>query len=202
MMKYCKKLETDKVIFAPAERSEIRRYMDWLNDFEVGFFMGLQGNLYTEEEASNRIEELIYDGFLFVIIDKETKNPIGLCGLRDIDWSNKTAEIYINIGNKSFWNKGFGVEALKLLLNYAFYIQNLNNIIFKVVEENRRGVHVAEKLGFSLIGKRRQVIQIAGKNLDGCYYEMLAEEFKFNYIQGLVDKYLSADKNLNKISLL
>ncbi len=201
-MNYVKKLEGEKVIFAPVEKSEARKYMAWYNDFEIGFFLGTQEKLLTEEDEIDALERLSKAGYLFVVLDKETKTPIGNCGIYQIDWVNRTAEIGINIGNKSYWNKGFGTEATVLLLAFAFHILNLNNVMLRVLECNPRAIHIYEKLGFTPIGKRREVVTVANEKFDMLYYDMLASDFNSDIIKDLVKKYKSADKNLNKISLM
>ncbi len=201
-MNYVKKLEGEKVIFAPVEKSEARKYMAWYNDFEIGFFLGTQEKLITEDDEIEAIERLSKAGYLFVVLDKETKTPIGNCGIHQIDWVNRTAEIGVNIGNKSYWNKGFGTETTVLLLAFAFHILNLNNVMLRVLECNPRAIHIYEKLGFTQIGRRRQVVTVANENFDMLYYDMLSSDFDSDIIRDLINKYKSADKNLNKISLM
>ena len=201
-MNYVKKLEGDKVIFAPIEKSEARKYMAWYNDFEIGFFTGTQDKLLTEDDEIASLEKLSKEGYLFTILDKDTKTPIGNCGIHQINWVNRTAEIGINIGNKSYWNKGFGTESTTLLLAFAFHVLNLNNVMLRVLECNPRAIHIYEKLGFKLIGRRRGVVKVANENIDMLYYDMLNSEFESNIIRDLITKYKSADKDLNKITLM
>ena len=73
-MNYVKKLEGDKVIFSPTELSEARKYMAWYNDFEIGFFTGTQDSLLTEEDEIASLKKLSKEGYLFTILDKDTKN--------------------------------------------------------------------------------------------------------------------------------
>lgn len=201
-MKYIKKLEGEKVIFAPVEASEIRKYMPWYNDFEIGFFLGTQDRVVTEEEQKADLEKLAKDGYVFTILDKTTKNPIGNCGIHALDWINRTAEIWINIGNKSYWNKGYGTESTSLLLSFAFHVLNLNNVMIRVLECNPRAVHIYEEAGFTLIGRRREVVTVASEKYDMLYFDMLNSDFEGTFITDLVKQYTNVDRNLNKISLL
>lgn len=201
-MNYVKKLEGEKVIFSPIERSEARKYMAWYNDFEIGFFTGTQDMLLTEEDELASLDKLSKEGYLFAILDKDTKTPIGNCSIYQINWVNRTAEIGINIGNKSYWNKGFGTESTVLLTAFAFHILNLNNVMLRVLECNPRAIHIYEKLGFKQIGRRREVVTVANENFDMLYYDMLNSDFKSNIIKDLITKYKSADKDLNKITLM
>lgn len=201
-MNYVKKLEGEKVIFAPVEISEVRKYMPWYNDFEIGFFLGTQDRIVTEEEQVADLEKLARDGYVFTILDKDTKTPIGNCGIHAIDWINRTAEVWMNLGNKSYWNKGFGTESSVLLLAFAFHILNLNNVMIRVLACNPRATHIYEKVGFKLIGRRREVVTVAFEKYDMLYYDMISTEFNSPIITDLIEKYKNVDKDLNKISLM
>jgi len=201
-MNYVKKLEGEKVIFSPIEMSEARKYMVWYNDFEIGFFTGTQDKIITEEDEIAVLKEFSKKGYLFTILDKDTKTPIGNCGIHHINWVNRTAEIGMNIGNKSYWNKGFGTEATILLTAFAFHILNLHNVMLRVLDCNPRAIHIYEKIGFKEIGRRREVVTVANEKFDMIYYDMLNSDFNSSIIKDLVSKYKNADKNLNKISLM
>jgi RimJ/RimL family protein N-acetyltransferase len=176
--------------------------MAWYNDFEIGFFTGTQDMLLTEEDEIAYLEKHSKAGYLFTILDKDTKTPIGNCGIYHINWINRTAEIGINIGNKSYWNKGFGTESTILLVAFAFHILNLTNVMLRVLECNPRAIHIYEKIGFKQIGRRRNVVTVANENFDMLYYDILNSDFNSDIIRDLVTKYKSADKDLNKISLM
>jgi RimJ/RimL family protein N-acetyltransferase len=64
----------------------------------------------------------------YSIIDLETNELIWNCGFSEVDNLNQTGEVGIFIVNKSFWDKGYGTEALTLLLDYGFKALNLHNI--------------------------------------------------------------------------
>jgi RimJ/RimL family protein N-acetyltransferase len=76
----------------------------------------------------------------------------------EIDHLNQTAEVGIFIGNKNYWDKGYGTEALILLLDYGFKALNLHNILLKVYAYNTRAIETYEKVGFKQIGIRREAL--------------------------------------------
>lgn len=199
-MSYVKKLEGQKVIFTPVDYSDVKKYTPWYNDFEVGFFLGTQDRIVTEEDQVTYLEKLSQNGYLFTILDKDTKTPIGHCGIHSIDWVNRTGEVWMNIGNKGYWNKGFGTESTTLLLAFAFHVLNLNNVMIKVLGCNPRATHIFEKVGFKLIGKRREAVTVAFEKHDMLYYDIVSSDFASPIITDLINKYKSADKDLNKIS--
>ena len=91
-------------------------------------------------------------------MDAATDALIGSCGLMDVDQCNRSAEIGIVIGDKTYWGKGYGTEAMRLLLDYAFRYLNLHNVMLRVYSYNPRGVACYEKVGFKAIGRRRGAI--------------------------------------------
>jgi RimJ/RimL family protein N-acetyltransferase len=57
-----------------------------------------------------------------------------------LDNLNQTAEAAIIIGNKNYWNKGYGSEALSLLMDYGFKALNIHNIMLSVYSFNKRAM--------------------------------------------------------------
>jgi len=89
----------------------------------------------------------------------------------------------IAIGEKAYWNKGYGQDATKLLLDYGFNLLNLNNIMLGVFSFNERAVNCYRKVGFKEIGRRRQARIIGGKKFDVILMDILAEEFESVYVK-------------------
>lgn len=83
----------------------------------------------------------------FAIMHKN--EHIGTVGLKDIDNISKTAECFIDIGEKSFRYRGFGPKALSLLFNFAFNDLVLDFIKLDVLEFNVVAIKAYVKLGFT-----------------------------------------------------
>ena len=73
---------------------------------------------------------------------------IGHCGLQNINGVNRTCELGIEIGNKEYWGKGYGREAIRLLLTYAFEHRNLNRVSLQTHSENERAIRCYRACGF------------------------------------------------------
>lgn len=95
----------------------------------------------------------------------------------DLDQVNRTAEVGIFIGNKEYWNKGYGEEALRLLLDYAFRFLNLRSIMLTVYAFNKCAYNCYKKVGFKEIGVRRKALLRNMKEHDIIYMDILDEEF-------------------------
>lgn len=116
--------------------------------------------------------------YFFAIALKETNQLIGTCGLFALSRINRKAELMIVIYNKEYWGKGFGTEAIQLLLNYGFKQLNLNRILLFSHDDNTRAQHIYEKIGFKPGGKRRQASYFEGAYHDLLLYDLLASEFQ------------------------
>ena len=182
-MKYFKKLVGEKVYLAPMMMENLEKYTEWMNDFETTDYIGRSASVTSLEGERNWLERNIDNDGMFCIIEKESDKLIGNMGLKDINHLHRTATLGIFIGDKESRNKGYGTEAIKLLLDYGFNYLNLNNIKLDVFEFNQRAQACYEKCGFKEYGRRRKCYFINGKYYDIIEMEILAEEFEGNYIK-------------------
>ena len=83
--------------------------------------------------------------------------------------------------------KGYGSEAITLLLDYAFNALNLNNIMLTVKALNERAIACYRKCGFREFGGRREDNFIAGRRYDTVYMDILSKDFaQPSFIEGLI----------------
>ena len=102
---------------------------------------------------------------------------VGDVGLMNLDQRIRSAEIGIFIGDKSCWDKGYGTEALQMILDFGFGSVNLNRIYLRVFETNPRGIHCYEKVGFQHEGRMRQAYYLDGKYIDVLLMSILKSEW-------------------------
>ena len=103
---------------------------------------------------------------------------IGNSGFFNIDWRNRGAELGIVIGDKAYWNKGYGTEVMRLLLHHGFTTLNLHRIFLRVFEGNPRAIRAYEKAGFVHEGRMRQAEFRDGKYLDVLLMSVLRPEWQ------------------------
>ena len=77
---------------------------------------------------------------------------IGNCSYYDINDTKGEAELGIMIGNRDYWDKGYGTDAISTLVNYIFQQTNLNRIYLKTLDSNTRAQKCFEKCGFTRCG--------------------------------------------------
>jgi RimJ/RimL family protein N-acetyltransferase len=147
-----KKMVGNKCYLSPMNTNDAEKFAEWLNDLEITVNLTLYNSVINTENEKTFLENLSKD-HNYSIIDKETNELLGNCGFVDIDHLNQMAEVGIFIGNKNYWNKGYGTEALTLLLDYGFKALNLHSILIKVYSFNLRGFN-SPPLGRLKLGVR------------------------------------------------
>jgi RimJ/RimL family protein N-acetyltransferase len=121
------------------------------------------------------------DMYWFAIRTLEDDRLLGDITLSVINWGSREAFTGISIGAREFWGKGYGTDAMQVLLRYGFLELNLWRISLNVFEFNQRAMRSYEKAGFRPEGCLRQAIQREGRRWDIMYLGILREEWMENY---------------------
>ncbi|WP_058487048.1 GNAT family N-acetyltransferase [Defluviitalea phaphyphila] len=185
---YYKKMIGNKCYLSPINIEDYKEYTKWANDMEVSLGLSFPARVTTEEAEKEMLEQLIKREYTFSIIDKESDNLIGNIGFSKIDKIHQVGQIGIFIGNKDYWGKGYGKEAVNLILDFGFSILNLHNIYLRVFEFNKSAIKCYKRVGFKEVGRIREAKKIAGKRYDEIYMDILANEYESVYIKDLVEK--------------
>jgi RimJ/RimL family protein N-acetyltransferase len=155
---YIKKLIGKKCYLSPIDINDAEKYAIWLNDQEIADFLTLSTAVIPVDGEREILQKMSND-HNYAIVDLKTNTLLGNVGLIDINHIHSSAEIGIFIGDKSYWNKGYGKEALSLLIDYAYKKLNLHNILLRTYDFNLRAIACYENIGFKRIGEIRQGIQ-------------------------------------------
>jgi diamine N-acetyltransferase len=116
-------------------------------------------NISQQEEAERLLHKLsLPNDVRFAICLKDTNQYIG--NVKLIDGDNHKGTFYIFIGEKQFWGKGIGLEASKLILQYAFIDMKLNSVYLFVHENNLAAISISNKLGFVTVSKENKQIKM------------------------------------------
>jgi RimJ/RimL family protein N-acetyltransferase len=170
----------DLVALGPVTEAISEAFHRWNNDFAVIVMNGSVPHPQTVEFWRSEFERFTRDDktkYDFAIYEHATMRLIGFITLRDIDYWRRTAEIGIMIGEQDCWGKGYGTETLYLVLDYAFSVLGLHNVMLSTAGYNERALRTYRRVGFREIGRRREVYSIGNKFYDTVFMDCLSTEF-------------------------
>jgi RimJ/RimL family protein N-acetyltransferase len=175
----------DQIRLRAIEKEDLPSFVKWLNDPEVrqGLSLIMPLSLAEEEDwFAGVLKQSPFERPLAIEIQPDPKKEywvfVGNCGFINIDWQNRLAEIGIHIGEKEYWNQGYGRKAMRLMLKHGFENLNLHRLWLQVFENNQRAIRSYEKAGFTLEGKFREAKYLEGKYLDVMIMSMLHSEWQ------------------------
>ena len=182
-MKYFKKLEGQRIYLSPMNLEDAEKYVCWMSDRSITDNLGNTIIVTTLEGEKEWIASSGKKGDVnFAIVKKENDELIGNCSLMKIDRINRKCTLGIFIGDKENRNKGYGVDALRLLLKYSFDFQNMHSVDLKVFSFNENAIKCYEKVGFKKCGVRHEVYFLEGTYYDEINMEILESDYRKKYI--------------------
>jgi len=176
-MKYFKKIIGERIYLSPINTEDVEIYTKWLNDIDVCESLGSYALQLTLDAEKKWLEEFSSKNHNYAIVLHDGDKMIGNIGFIDIDNISRIGTVGLFIGDKDYHNHGYGTEALKLILGYAFKTLNLHNVMLFVHSNNERGIACYEKVGFKEMGRRREAKFINGEYVDVVFMDILASEF-------------------------
>jgi RimJ/RimL family protein N-acetyltransferase len=131
----------------------------------------LKGRLEKDLESESATD------FSFTLRTLADDKLIGDIGLEVINWSNRDAFVGLGIGDRQLWSKGYGTDAMSIMLRYAFTELNLRRVSLSVFEYNPRAIRSYEKAGFRHEGRLRQFLSREGRRWDMLFMGILRAEW-------------------------
>ena len=173
-------IEGEKIYLRGLEKTDLKGNMfQWTNDSEVTHYMFAGTMPNSMEQVEEEYEQLAKSArdVVLAIIDKKSDTHIGNAGIYQINYISRTGEFRIIIGEKEFWNKGYGTEATKLTVTYGFDKLNLNRVYLGVNAEHVGAIKSYENAGFVKEGTMREYIYRNGRYYDAIRMSILREEY-------------------------
>lgn len=161
-------LSSERTYLRPVEKEDLSLLYQWAND---AVLRGLIGEVTPTSLGS--LEEFLEKAradnsrIWLVIVAKETNRVIGETGLLRMFPAWRTTDMSLIIGDEDARGKGYGAEAIRLMLSYAFGYLNFHRVAIGVVGTNERALRFYEKAGFKREGLQR----------DGYYYNHAYQDF-------------------------
>ncbi len=170
-----------RVVLREFRQEDISGIRSWVNDEETTRYMG---GVFMKPQTWEQTESYLSDilngnagGVNLVIADREKRRYLGQCGLSMIDQTARSAEVSVVVAPDSAGH-GYGAEALRLLLDFAFSRMNLNRVYLRVYASNERAIRCYEKCGFRAEGRLREHAFVSGRYEDVLEMGILRREYR------------------------
>jgi diamine N-acetyltransferase len=170
-----------KVALGPLRRDLAAEYARWMNELEVRRGLDQMG-IATQESQEKWVEENLERGAKsepevveFTVYDRTDSAPVGTAGLLGIVHAHGNAEFAIFLGERR--GRGLGTEATRLVLDYAFHVLRLRNVVLETLEWNVAALTAYERAGFRRIGMRRGARISRGRPANVVLMDAVPEDF-------------------------
>lgn len=174
--------EGEKVILRSLELSDLDAMMEHWNKLDIRHNVGsaIPHSRQNREDFIRNSWKLRSEGkgYIFAIERKDTHEFLGHVSIYIQRNRARSADLGIMIHNKENWDKGYGSDAMKVVLEFGFNYQNLHRIELSVYPNNKRAIHVYKKLGFKEVGKKRETRFMNGKYQDEVIMDILQREWR------------------------
>ena len=163
-------------------REDVPNACSYINEPDVRRFLtpGIPFPILLEEEYKWFESQTAFgDTYNFAIETLRTAEYIGGCGVNSVDWKNSYAVVGIFL-RKSHWSKGYGTDAMSILLRFIFEEMNLNKVALETYSFNERAVASYRKAGFKIEGVLREQIFREGRYYDKLLMGILRSEWENN----------------------
>jgi RimJ/RimL family protein N-acetyltransferase len=171
----------DKVALGPLRRDLAAEYARWMNDPAVRAGLNQMGVATTQSQEKWVDENLELgaknepEAVEFTVYDRRDSAPVGTAGLLGILHAHGNAEFAIYLGERR--GQGLGTEATRLVLDFAFHVLHLRNVLLETLAWNAAGLAAYERAGFRRIGVRRGARISRGQPTDVVLMDAVREEF-------------------------
>lgn len=177
------RLYGERIMLREYQKEDLPYLREWVNDpvilrYLSDVFLFPHTLDETESFLNGKLENKNLGSKGFVIADNSTGAYLGQIDLVNIDWKNRKAMFGIVLGRKVNFDRGYGSEAIGVLLRFAFREMGLNRIALDVKDSNERGIACYRKCGFREEGRFREDYFQAGKYGDTIRMSILRREWE------------------------
>ena len=170
-----------KVLLRDLTIEDVEDRYHWSLDQEVTKYLSFPDKYppFTKQQTLDWIKICMSykNGYLQKAVLTEDGRHIGWVDLKNIDQTNKNAELGIVIGDKRYWGKGYGISALKAMLDVGFTKLGLEKIWLRVDYDNTNAIKCYEKCGFVKEGMMRKDRIRKGESINRYRFSILREGF-------------------------
>lgn len=163
------RLNGEKVLLREFRQEDLSGIRSWVNDYDTVRYLGAGYTMpQTWEQTEDYLSSLLRGdagGVNLAVAEKDSRRYLGQVSLMMIDHAAQRAELAIVMAPDSA-GKGYGSEAIRLIVEFAFTQLNLRRIYLQVHADNERAIHVYQKCGFVEEGRLREHVFRDGRYID------------------------------------
>lgn len=166
---YKRFVEGERIYLREVRFSDVSdNYYHWLNDPEVSQYLETRFIPHSHERIKSYVKQMEEDlnSVFLAIIEKGKDIHMGNIKIGPINWFHRFADISLVIGEKKCWGKGYGTDAIELLIDYVFNTLNLNKINAGIYAGNVASIKAFKKAGFIEEGLRKKQRFYKGEYVD------------------------------------
>jgi RimJ/RimL family protein N-acetyltransferase len=158
----------------PADQTEFAR---WSQDADYLRLLDDDPIRPLSEAAFGHFATPNPNDYYFHLRTLENDVLIGFVVLHGLKWPGGSALLAIGIGDAAYRGKGYGSEALRLILHYGFMEVGLHRVGLTVLSYNTAAIRAYERVGFVREGCTREVVLRQGMRHDLLAYGILHDEY-------------------------
>lgn len=159
---------------------DVKPYIEWCHDSEYLRLMGSEpARFFSPDFEKSWMEKFLENqNILFSIITLEDNLVIGNIDISDFANGYDDGWVGIGIGDRNYWGRGYGTDAMRIMLCYCFAELNLHRISLNAFEYNERAVQCYINLGFQIEGRERMALSRDGRRWDLIYMGLLKSKWE------------------------
>lgn len=177
-----RRLRGERVELRTHERRYFPLYARWYGDQEIWRLTSWGAGPLSRAAAVRLFEdrELSTSYESFAIHVRDAPEPIGVVSLMNLSDTHASADLSVILGRPEDRERGYGTEAIELILRYGFEELNLHRVALSVFAFNNVAIAAYEKIGFSEEGRLRGALHRDGARHDAILMSILASEWRGN----------------------
>jgi RimJ/RimL family protein N-acetyltransferase len=157
----------ERVFLRPLVPQDITdRYLSWFPDPDVHRFLEVRSVSHAEAKAYMEEGPLTNSYYICAICDLETGLHVGNLKIGPIRWEHGMADMVTVIGDKRFWGRHFGTEAIRLACGLAFGPLGLRKLHASMYADNIGSLRAYTRAGWNVEARLRNHGMVDGKTQD------------------------------------
>jgi RimJ/RimL family protein N-acetyltransferase len=173
-------IDGDLVVLRRHTRDNLRSFLRWYQDPEIARLTRYQDGPMRADEIERffTLRALGPESLAMAIHVRADNRLVGSCAFSQMDGDNGSALFHITIGEPDAWNRGFGSEATRLMVDHAFGSLGLHRVALSVFAFNERAIRAYDRVGFVVEGRSREAIWRDGQWWDEIHMSVLEPDWR------------------------